>query len=138
MKKKEITLEEHYKLLNSVTPNLGFIPTRDMIVKPMEDEYVEKVITKPVDTGKKDENGYIISESKEEKESVLTTFRKGIVLRLPVGYQWPDPNSHPEVGDIVAYPRRQSTDFDLFKDSQLVNPYNVVAFIPAVEFFSQK
>ena len=69
------------------------------------------------------------------KEKVLTTFRKGIVLRLPSGYQWQDENNHPEVGDVVAYPRKASIDFDLFKDSQLVNPYNVVAFVKGEKYF---
>jgi len=42
-----------------------------------------------------------------------------------------DEHNHPEVGDIIAYPRKSAIDFDLFKDSQLVNPYNVVAYIKA-------
>lgn len=37
-------------------------------------------------------------------------------------------NNHPEVGDTVN-PAKTAAYFDLFKDSQLVNPYNVVAFI---------
>ena len=117
------------KLLDSVLSKLDYQFCKDMLVKPMADEYVEKEIVKPVDTGKKDPDGYVISDSKTEKEKVLTTFRKGLVLSVPSGYTWADPDNHPEVGDIVAYPRKSAIDFDLFKDSQLVNPYNVVAFI---------
>lgn len=120
---------EQNKILETVISKLDYIPTKDIIIKPLEDEYVEKEITKPVQTGKKDENGYEITDSETTKEKVLTTFKKGIVLALPKGYQWQDENNHPEVGDIVAFPRKSAIDFDLFKNSQLVNPYNVVAFI---------
>lgn len=126
---------EQDKILETVLAGLDYTPTKDMIVKPLEDEYVEKEIIKPVHTGKKDENGYEITDSETVKEKVLTTFRKGIVLSLPSGYQWADPDNHPEVGDVVAYPRKASIDFDLFKDSQLVNPYNVVAFVKGEKYF---
>lgn len=125
----------HKKILESVVDNIDFLPTKDIIVKPLEDEYVEKEIVKPVSTGKKDENGYEITDSETVKEKVLTTFKKGIVLKLPSGYQWQDANNHPEVGDVVAYPRKQAIDFDLLKDSQLVNPYNVVAYIKGDKYF---
>ena len=108
-------MENQQDILKTVIDGLVYIPTKDMIVKPLEDEYVEKEIIKPVETGKKDENGYDI--------------------RLPSGYQWQDENNHPEVGDVVAYPRKASIDFDLFKDSQLVNPYNVVAFVKGEKYF---
>lgn len=117
------------ELLKTVTDKLEFKFTKEMLVKPLPDEYVEKEITKPVITGKKDENNYDINDSKTEKEMVLTNFRKGIVLALPEGYEWPDKDNHPKVGDTVAYFRKHATDFDLFKDSQLVNPYNIVGFI---------
>lgn len=120
---------EQDKILETVIAGLDYIPTKDIIVKPLADEYVEKEITKPVQTGKKDENGYEITDSETTKEKVLTTFKKGIVLALPKGYQWQDENNHPEVGDIIAFPRKTAIDFDLFKDSQLVNPYSVVAFV---------
>lgn len=126
---------EQDKILETVLAGLDYTPTKDMIVKPLEDEYVEKEIIKPVHTGKKDENGYEITDSETVKEKVLTIFRKGIVLSLPSGYQWTDPDNHPEVGDVVAYPRKSSIDFDLFKDSQLVNPYNVVAYIRKDKYF---
>lgn len=128
-------MENQQDILKTVIDGLVYIPTKDMIVKPLEDEYVEKEIIKPVETGKKDENGYDINDTETVKEKVLTTFRKGIVLRLPSGYQWQDENNHPEVGDVVAYSRKASINFDLFKDSQLVNPYNVVAFVKGEKYF---
>lgn len=116
-------------LLDQVLEKLEYEVCKDMLVKPLPDEYIEKEIVKPVDTGTKDTDGYTVSDTETVKETVLTTFKKGIVLRLPSGYTWLDENNHPEVGDIIAYPRKSAIDFDLFKDTQLVNPYNVVAFI---------
>ena len=78
-------MENQQDILKTVIDGLMYIPTKDMIVKPLEDEYVEKEIIKPVETGKKDENGYDINDTETVKEKVLTTFRKGIVLRLPAG-----------------------------------------------------
>jgi hypothetical protein len=112
-----------------VLEKLDYEVCKDMLVKPLPDEYIEKEIVKPVDTGMKDTDGYTMSDTETVKETVLTTFKKGIVLRIPSNYTWMDANNHPEVGDIVAYPRKSAIDFDLFKDSQLVNPYNIVAFI---------
>lgn len=116
-------------LLDGIVEKLEYQFTRDILVKPLPEEFVEKEITKMISTGKVDENGYEITDSETTKEKVQTSFRKGIVLSVPSNYEWADPNNHPEVGDTIAYPRKGAIDFDLFKDSQLVNPYNVVAFI---------
>lgn len=119
---------EDKALLDTVLSKLEFQFCKDMLVKPLEDEYVEKEITKPVNTGEVDENGYQITDSETVVEKVPTIFKRGIVLAIPSGYQWQDAENHPEVGDIVAYPRKSAIDFDLFKDSQLINPYNVIGF----------
>lgn len=116
------------KILETVLDNLEYSFCKDMLVKPLADEYVEKEIVKPVITGK-DKDNMDLNDTEVSKEKVLTTFRKGIVLATPPGYQWLDADNHPEVGDIVAYPRKTAIDFDLYKTSQLINPYNVVAFI---------
>ena len=120
---------EDKELLNTVLSKLEFQFIKDILVKPLPEEYIEKEITKPINTGETDENGYQITDSETVTEKVPTTFKKGIVLAIQANYQWTDPNNHPEVGDIIAYSRKSTIDFDLFKDSQLVNPYNVVAFI---------
>lgn len=120
---------EDKNLLDTVLSKLEFQFIKDILVKPLPEEYVEKEITKPINTGETDENGYQITDSETVKEKVPTVFKKGIVLAIPANYEWQDPENHPEVGDIIAYSRKSTIDFDLFKDSQLVNPYNVVAFI---------
>lgn len=116
-------------LLKQVLDKVEYTFTRDILVKPLPEEYIEKEITEPVATGKKDKDGIEQYETKTEVKNVPTTFRKGIVLAIPTGYEWQDKDNHPEVGDLIAYPGKIAASFDLFKDSQLVNPYNVVAFI---------
>ncbi len=64
-------MENQQDILKTVIDGLVYIPTKDMIVKPLEDEYVEKEIIKPVETGKKDENGYDINDTETVKEKVL-------------------------------------------------------------------
>ena len=109
--------KEQKELLNTVLSKLEYKFTKEALVKPLPDETVEKDIVKPVDTGKKDADGYTISDSETVKETVLTNFRKGILLAIPSSYEWQNDN-HPEVGDIVVYSRRAGIDFDLFKNSQ--------------------
>lgn len=121
-------MAEDKLLLEQVIEKLEFKFTRDMLVKPLPEEYVEKEVSEPVATGKKDKDGIEKYETKAEVKKVPTTFRKGVVLALPEGYEWQS-ETHPQVGDIVAYPSKAAVPFDLFKDSQIVNPYNVVAFI---------
>ena len=120
---------EDKELLNTVLSKLEFQFIKDILVKPLLEEYIEKVITKPINTGETDENGYQITDSETVTEKVPTTFKKGVVLAIPANYQWTDPNYLPEVGDVIAYSRKSTIEIDLVKDSQLVNPYNVVAFI---------
>lgn len=123
--------KEEASLIESVVNKLEYNFTRDILVKPLPEEYVEKEIINPIPTGNKDEDGVEEFDSEKSIEKVPTTFKKGIVLAIPSGYEWQDKDNHPEVGDIIAYPRKTAIDFDLFKDSQIVNPYNVVAFIKA-------
>ena len=63
------------KVLETVLSKLDYIPTKDILVKPLEDVYVEKEIIKPVDTGKKDSDGYNINDTETVKEKVLATFK---------------------------------------------------------------
>lgn len=123
--------QEDQALLDMVLSRMEYEFQRDMLVKPLPEEYIEKEVTKPVETGKKDENGFPVHDTETTVESTLANFRKGIVLAIPSGYQWQDTTNHPLVGDIVAYSRKGAVDFDLFKDTQIVNPYNVVGWIKA-------
>jgi hypothetical protein len=63
-------------------------------------------------------------------KEVESNFRKGIVLSLPscldtVGLASLDY----EVGSTVVFPKKFAIEFDLFKDSLLVKPYDIVAVV---------
>lgn len=116
-------------ILDTVLDKLDYQFVRDMLVKPLADLKVTKEVTEMVPKEGTEQNAYPTLEPKTEVKEVEAFFKTGVVLALPSNYTWPDPENHPEVGDIVAYSRKGLIDFDLFKDSQVVNPYNVVAFI---------
>lgn len=118
------------ELLQVVVDKLEYQPLRDVIVKPLPSLMVEKEINETVTTDEIDEEtGMPVLDVKTKVETVEANFRTGIVLAIPEDHQWPNPEKHPEVGDIVAYSRKHAFDFDLFKTSQLISPYNIVAYI---------
>ena len=123
-KKVEINIDQD-KVLDDVINKIEYTMIKDILVKPLETPKVMKHIVEQIPTDKIDEETKAtIYETKESDKEVDSAFRKGIVLRLPSNM--PD-NSPIEVGDIVVFPYKFSIDFDLFKDSQLVKPYDVVA-----------
>ena len=65
-------------------------------------------------------------EMKQEEIEVDSSFRSGIILSLPTGATY---DSTLKVGMKIVYPHKYSIDFDIFKDSVLVKPYDVVAKI---------
>lgn len=128
--------EQEKILLDQVITGIPYVFIREMLVKPLEDEYVTREVTRPKETGEVDDKGYPISENVSEEVTELTSFKKGIVLKESGSYNWVDGQNKPlseefipRVGDTVVYSRRQCVYFDLFKNSELVNPYNVVAVI---------
>ena len=49
-------------------------------------------------------------------------FAKGIVLAIPTSIE-----CSVSVGEVIVYPKKFAKGFDLFKDSQLIKPYDIVA-----------
>lgn len=108
------------KVLESVINKLEFKTTKDVLVKPLEPIMVEKDIA--VGTGEKDVDGY--EKMVTEKQTVESDFEEGIVLLIPcdtVG------DFKFAVGDRVLYTKKFAKNFDVFKDSKLVKPYDIVA-----------
>ena len=118
-------MEEEVKeneLLAEVIAGIKYIPTNSILVKPFDPVMVSKDITTMEPTGEKDEDGVETFDTKTETKEVESNFRKGMVLVLPEIY---DGKLTP--GMIVVYNKKFAIDFDLFKDSQLVKPYDIVA-----------
>jgi hypothetical protein len=122
---KFITMSD--KVLETVVNGIDYQFPTNILVKPLEAIKVTKEFTEQIPTGEKDENGYNLYETKTETKEVESDFAKGIVLVMPT-----DSGTLPfTVGDTIVYPKKFAKDFDLFKDSQLVKPYDVVAFTRA-------
>lgn len=113
------------KVLETVINGLEFQFTKDVLVKPLPAVKVNKEITEQIPTGEKDENGYQLYDTKTEVKEVDSEWGTGIVLSLPT--DTPVDTFSFKVGDTVVYNKKFAKDFDLFKDSQLVKAYDIVA-----------
>ena len=120
----DIPLDMGNTPLDTVINSLEYIPVKDILVKPLDPIKVTKEMVEQVPTGKKDENGFEEYETKTEVKEVPSDFSKGIIIAIPV-----DITTDLKVGDIIVYPTKFAKDFDLFKDSQLVKPYDIVAVV---------
>lgn len=120
----DIPLDMGNTPLDTVINSLEYIPVKDILVKPLDPIKVTKEIVEQVPTGKKDENGFEEYETKTEVKEVTSDFSKGIIIAIPV-----DITTDLKVGDVIVYPTKFAKDFDLFKDSQLVKPYDIVAVV---------
>lgn len=112
------------KVLETVINGLEYNMTKDILVKPLEPIKITKEITEQIPTGEKDEDGFNLYETKTETKEVDSAFSTGIILALPITYE-----GELKVGMTIVYPKKFMIEFDLFKDSQLVKPYDVVAVV---------
>lgn len=110
------------KVLETVVNGLEYSFEKDILVKPLDPIMITKEYTEQIPTGEKDEEGFNKYETKTHTKEVESDFAKGIVLSIPTGA-----DSTVKVGDTIVYPKKFAKDFDIFKDSQLVKPYDVVA-----------
>ena len=118
-------MEEEIKeneLLAEVIAGIKYTPISTFIVKPLDPVMIKKDVTTMEPTGEKDEEGVEAFDTKTETKEVESNFRRGVVLVLTEGYEG---NIIP--GNIVVYNKKFAIDFDLFKDSQLIKPYDIVA-----------
>lgn len=111
------------KVLETVVNGMEFEPLKDVLVKPLAPIIIKKEVSEMVGTGEKDVDGYEKFDTKTEVKEVESEWRTGIVLWIPEGLGVTDF----EVGDTIAYNKKFAKDFDLFKDSQLVKPYDAIA-----------
>lgn len=115
------------KVLETVVNSLEYEFEKDVLVKPLEPVMVKKDITEQVPTGEKDENGFETYETKTETKDVESEFSKGIILAMPHSVKALPETPNYNIGDTVVYVSKFAKDFDLYKNSQLVKPYDVIA-----------
>lgn len=116
------------KILETVINNLEYTITKDILVKPLEAIKIVKTITEPKPTGKKDAEGNEEYEIESKEMEVESDFAKGIIISLPTTAAVKDGYDY-NLGDVIVYPKKFAKEFELFKDSMLVKPYDVVALV---------
>ena len=113
------------KVLETVIEGIEYTFEKDILVKPLEPVMITKEYEEQIPTGEQDEEGFNKYEVKKHTKEVESDFAKGIVLAVPASVDTIT------VGETIVYPKKFAKDFDLFKDSQLVKPYDVVAKVKA-------
>lgn len=113
------------KVLETVLEKLNYTFIKDVLVKPLPATKVSKEITEQIPNGKVDKDGFNEYDVKTEVKEVDSEWATGIVLALP------EDNKEQKftLGNTVVYNRKFAKDFDLFKNSQLVKPYDIIAII---------
>ena len=109
-------------VLETIIEGIEYTFEKDILVKPLDPVMITKEYEEQIPTGEKDEEGFNKYEVKKHTKEVESDFAKGIVLAVPTSVECPI-----STGEIIVYPKKFAKDFDLFKDSQLVKPYDVVA-----------
>lgn len=125
-------------LAESLQPDMKFEFSRYFLVKPLALDKVKKEFETPIpskDQKGKDENGIDAtdySETKKEIKTVDSDWRKAIVLKTPMINSQNNSGefsfiSNIKVGDTVIYRNKHGFPFDLYRDSELVSGYDIVA-----------
>lgn len=128
---EEITVTDQTKVAEDVSNHIKYDTLTKFLVKPMPLKKIQKEFIVPVPVSKeakKDENGVKaveFDEVRKETREVDADYREGIVLKVPHSYTQGDI----KVGDTIAYPNRAAQYFDLVKDTQIINIYDVVAVV---------
>lgn len=116
------------KVLDTVVNMIKYTFKKDILVKPLETSKVTVEYTEQIPTGEKDEEGFNKYETKTHTKEVDSEFSRGIVIALPTNKSVNEANDLDfKLGDIIVYPAKFAKSFDLFKNSQLVKPYDIVA-----------
>ena len=97
------------KVLETVVNGIKYTMLKDVLVKPLEPVMVTKEITEQIPTGEVDEDGFNKYDTQTETKEVESEYSTGVVLKIPTC--------------LTEFAK----DFDLFKDSQLVKPYDIIA-----------
>ena len=112
------------KVLETVVNGIKYTFFKDVMVKPLAIKMISKEVVTQVPTKEVDEDGFNKYDTVTEVKEVESSYGTGIILSIPDGLETPF-----TVGDTVVYNRRHAVDFDLFKDSQLIKPYDIIAIV---------
>lgn len=123
----EINEATDASIAQSINDGLKYSFLKDLLVKPLPVQMIDKVVTTQIPTGETDEAGFNLYETQEEIKSEEADYREGIVISLPSTL---DPSTLGfGIGDTVVFHKRYPAYFDLFRDSMIIKPYDVIAVI---------
>ena len=112
------------KLLELILERWEYSPVKDVLVKPLAPIMLKKIKNVPVQTDELDEDGKPLMKMEEQEVEVESIFREGVVLAVPSNVLLDEAI---KVGAIVVFNHKFNTiEFDLFKDSVLVKPYDIL------------
>lgn len=112
-------------LANEVSGKIPYEMLKELLVKPLPVIKIKRIREVPVVKESTKDDGLDVNdyeETTQEEIEVESVFREGIVLKVPA-----DANTVISVGDKIIYNGRFAVEFDLFRDSQLVKIYDVIA-----------
>ena len=115
------------KILDTVVEGLPYEFKKDILVKPLPTVKITKEITEQVPTGEKDEEGFEKYDTQITSKEIESDLAKGIIIALPNDKILEANQLTLNLGDTIIYPKKFAKEFDLFKDSMLVKPYDVIA-----------
>lgn len=127
---EETKIVDQSVLAESVAEKIPYEFRNQFLIKPLDPVMVEKEFSKPIPAKEQkgvDEDGIEATDYDDvetEIKSVPSDFRKGVVIKVPAEYK----NTSFEIapGDTIIFYDRVSRWFDLCKDTQLVDMYNVI------------
>lgn len=135
MEEKEQIVDQTI-LAQDVSEKIPFNMNKSFLIKPLDPIMVEKEFSKPIPVKTtKDENGIEATDYEKvetEIKTVESKFQKGIVLKTPYKYkEFQERSEVPSIpvniGDIVYYKQMYAEPFEIFKDSVLLNIYDITA-----------
>lgn len=122
--------ENNVIIAESLQDGIKFEMVKDVLIKPLPPVMLKREFEVPVVKDTTTEDGEQINEFEETKKEIRdveSNFATGVILKMPIGNSGLDYSF--KIGDTVAYNKRMSVEFDLFKDTILVKPYDVIAIV---------
>lgn len=126
-------MKDDHKIAEDLNKKVTYTFIRQFLVKPLPLKKVKKEFSTPVtkDVTKKDGvEAADYDDVKVETKEVDSDWREGVVIKVPVEYQKLIDNKTAESiipGDTIVYRDKYAQYFDLYKDSQLISPYDIIA-----------
>lgn len=126
-------MKDDHKIAEDLNKKVTYTFIRQFLVKPLPLKKVKKEFSTPVTKNVTKKDGVEAADYddvKVETKEVDSDWREGIVIKVPAEYQKLIDNKTVETiipGDTIIYKDVYAQYFDLYKDSQLVSPYDIIA-----------